>query len=461
MNDAVVVVADKYWRAKKGLDALKIEWDAGVHGGVQQTDLDKGLRDALDAPMFSVEKKGEPDAAFAAPDGKLVEAVYEAPFLGHAPMEPLNCTVQLAPDRVDVWISTQAPMAVLQTAAKEAGVAPENVFVHNAFLGGGFGRRGGAPDELVHAIAVAKQVGKPVKLIWSREQDTRRDRYRPQAAARFKAALDPSGKTSAFPARVAVPSLLRPGPQTALASEPMAVECIANSFYGFPSRDIGVVLKNSHVPVSFWRGVGSSQNGFFIESFIDEMAHAAGQDPLSFRRALLADRPDALGVLDALAAKSDWGKPLPKGRGRGLAVIECYGSVSGQVVEVTVAKDGKLSVDRVTCALDCYHVANPNTVEQQMEGAVIMGMTAALWGEITIKDGAPVESNFHNYRMARFADAPPRIDVHLTPSGGDTWGGVGEPGLGPFAPALANAVFAATGKRVRKLPLKHADLSWA
>jgi isoquinoline 1-oxidoreductase beta subunit len=461
LNDAVAVVADKYWRAKKGLDALKIEWDAGAHGGVQQADLEKGLRDALDAPMFSVEKKGEPDAAFAAPGAKLVEAVYEAPFLGHAPMEPLNCTVRLAPDRVDVWISTQAPMAVLQTAAKEAGVAPENVFVHNAFLGGGFGRRGGAPDELVHAIAVAKQVGKPVKLIWSREQDTRRDRYRPQAAARFKAALDPAGKTSAFQARVAVPSLIRPGPQTAMASEPMAVECIASSFYGFPSRDIGVLLKNSHVPVSFWRGVGSSQNGFFIESFIDEMAHAAGQDPLAFRRALLVARPDALGVLDALAAKSDWGKPLPKGRGRGLAIIECYGSVSGQVVEVTVAKDGKLSVDRVTCALDCYHVANPNTIEQQMEGAVIMGMTAALWGEITIKDGAPVESNFHNYRMARFADAPPRIDVHLTPSGGDTWGGVGEPGLGPFAPALANAVFAATGKRVRKLPLKHADLSWA
>ncbi len=461
LKDAVAVVGDRYWRAKKGLDALKIEWDAAAYGGVQQADLEKGLRDALDAPMFSVEKKGEPDVAFTAPGARLVEAVYEAPFLAHAAMEPLNCTVQLAPDRVDVWISTQAPMAVLQTAARETGVAPENIYVHNAFLGGGFGRRGGASDEMVHAIAVAKQVGKPVKLIWSREQDIRRDRFRPQAAVSFKAVLDPAGKPSAFKARIAAPSLLRPGPQTTLASEPMAVECIANSFYGFPSRDIGVLLKNSHVPVSFWRGVGSSQNGFFVESFVDEMAHAAGQDPLAFRRALLAARPDALGVLDAMAAKSDWGKPLPKGRGRGAAIIECYGSVSGQVVEVTVARDGKLSVDRVTCVLDCYHVANPNTVEQQMEGAVIMGMTAALWGEITIKDGAPVESNFHNYRIAKFADVPARIDVHLTPSGGDTWGGVGEPGLGPFAPALANAVFAATGKRVRKLPLKHADLSWA
>ena len=461
LKDAVVVVADRYWRAKKGLDALKIEWDAGGYGAVQQADLERGLRETLDGPMFTAEKKGDPDAALAASGAKLVEAVYEAPFLSHSPMEPLNCTVQLAPDRVDVWISTQAPMAVLATAAKETGVAPENIYVHNAFLGGGFGRRGGAPDELLHAIAAAKQVGKPVKLIWSREQDVRRDRYRPQAAVRFKAALDPAGKPQAFQARVAVPSLLRPGPQMSLATEPMAVECIANSFYAFPSRDVGVVLKNSHVPVSFWRGVGSSQNGFFVEGFVDEMAHAAGQDPLAFRRALLVNRPDALGVLDAMAAKGDWGQPLPKGRGRGLAIIEAYGSVSGQVVEVTVAKDGKLKVDRVTCVLDCYHVANPNTVAQQMEGAVIMGLTAALWGEITIKNGAPVETNFHNYRMARYADVPPRIDVHLTPSGGDRWGGVGEPGLGPLAPALTNAIFAATGKRVRKLPLKHADLSWA
>ncbi len=461
LKDSVVVVADKYWRAKKGLDALKIQWDAAGQGGVQQADLDKGLRDALDGPMFTAEKKGEPEAAFAAPGAKLVEATYEAPFLSHSPMEPLNCTVQLAPDRVDVWISTQAPMAVLETAAKETGVAPENIYVHNAFVGGGFGRRGGAPDELLHAIAAAKAVGRPVKLIWTREQDIRGGRHRPQAAVRFKAALDAAGQPSVFQARVAVPSLLKPGPQTSVASEPMAVECIAGSFYAFPSRDIGVLLKNSHVPVSFWRGVGSSQNGFFVESFIDEMAHAADQDPLAFRRTLLAARPDALGVLDALATKGDWGKPLPKGRGRGLAIIEAYGSVSGQVVEVTVAKDGKLSVDRVTCALDCYHVANPNTVAQQMEGAVIMGLTAALWGEITIKDGAPVQTNFHNYRMARFADAPPRIDVHLTPSGGEVWGGVGEPGLGPLAPALANAIFAATGKRVRRLPLSHADLSWA
>jgi isoquinoline 1-oxidoreductase beta subunit len=463
LKDAVVVVADRYWRAKKGLDALKIEWDAAGYGGVDSAQLDAGLRDALDRPMSTAEKKGDAAAALAAPGAKLVEATYEAPFLSHSPMEPMNCTVALKPDRADVWISTQAPMAVLQLAAKEAGLKPEQVYCHNAFVGGGFGRRGGGHDELVQAIAVAKQVGKPVKLIWSREQDIRRDRYRPQAAVRFKAALGGDGKPQAFQARIAVPSLLRGGngPQEWQASEPMATECIQNSFYAFPARDVGVLLKNSHVPVSFWRGVGSSQNGFFMESFMDEVAHAAGADPYQYRRALLAERADALGVIDAMAKHSDWGQPLPKGRGRGLAIIEAYGSVSGQVVEVTVSQDGKLTVDRVTCVLDPYHVANPNTVAQQMEGAVIMGMTAALWGEITIKNGAPVESNFHNYRMARMVETPKRIDVHLVPSGGPRWGGVGEPGLGPFAPALANAIFAATGKRVRKLPLKNADLKWA
>ncbi|WP_394763777.1 molybdopterin cofactor-binding domain-containing protein [Phenylobacterium sp.] len=463
LKDAVVVVADRYWRAKKGLDALKIAWDAAGHGGVDSAQLNRGYLEALDRPMFTAEKKGDPDAALAAPGAKLVEATYEAPFLSHAPMEPMNCTVALAPDRIDVWISTQAPMAVLQQAAKEVGLKPEQVYVHNAYVGGGFGRRGGGRvEELTQAIAVARQVNRPVKLIWSREQDIRRDPYRPQAAVRFRTALDAAGKPQTLQARIAVGSLLRGGngPQEVQASEPMATECIQNSFYAFPARDIGVLLKNSHVPVSFWRGVGSSQNGFFMESFMDEVAHAAGQDPYQYRRALLANRPDALGVIDALAKHSDWGQPLPKGRGRGIAIIEAYGSVSGQVVEVTVSKEGKLKVDRVTCVLDPYHVANPNTVEQQMEGAVIMGLTAAQWGEITIKDGAPVETNFHNYRMAKMVETPPRIDVHLAPSGGPRWGGVGEPGLGPFAPALANAVFAACGVRVRRLPFKTADLRW-
>jgi isoquinoline 1-oxidoreductase beta subunit len=460
LKDAVVVVADRYWRAKKGLDALKIEWDDGGFGAVDSASLQKDYLAALDKPMFSSEKKGDPDAALAG--GKVVEAVYEAPFLSHSPMEPLNCTVALAPDRVDVWISTQGPMAVLQQAAQLTGLKQEQVYVHNHYVGGGFGRRGGAADELTHAIAVAKEVGKPVKLVWSREQDIRRDRYRPQSFVRFRSALSADGKPQVLKAQVAVPSLLRGTgtPQEWVATEPMATECIKDNFYDWPARDISVLLKNSHVPVSFWRGVGSSQNGFFIESFVDELAHAAGKDPYEFRHAMLT-RPDARAVLETMAKHSDWGTPLPKGRGRGLAIIEAYGTVSGQVAEVTVSQDGKLKVDRVTCVLDPYHIANPNTVTQQMEGAVIMGLTAALWGEITIKNGAPVETNFHQYRMARMSETPPRIDVHLVPSGGPRWGGVGEPGIGPLAPAVANAVFAATGKRVRRLPLMHADLKWA
>ena len=462
LKDAVAVVADRYWRAKKGLDALKIEWDAAGYGNVDSDSLARDYRAALDKPMATAEKKGDPDAALAVSGARVVEAVYEAPFLSHSPMEPLNCTVALAADRADVWISTQAPMAVLQQTARETGLQQDQVYVHNNYVGGGFGRRGGAHDELLQAIAVAKQVNKPVKLIWSREQDIRRDRYRPQAFVRLRSALAADGRPQVLQARIAAPSLIRGGigPQEVQASEPMATECIQNSFYAFPARDVGVLLKNSHVPVSFWRGVGSSQNGFFMESFMDELAHAAGQDPYKYRRALLTERPDALGVIDAMAQRSDWGQPLPKGRGRGLAILEAYGSVSGQVVEVAVSQDGKLKVDRVTCVLDPYHVANPNTVAQQMEGAVIMGLTAALWGEITFKNGAPVESNFHNYRMARMADTPPRIDVHLVPSGGPKWGGVGEPGIGPLAPALTNAIFAATGQRVRRLPLKHADLKW-
>jgi isoquinoline 1-oxidoreductase beta subunit len=460
LKDAVVVVADRYWRAKKGLDALKIAWDDGGYGGVDTESLRKDYLAALDKPMFSSEKKGDPDAALAG--GKVVEAVYEAPFLSHSPMEPLNCTVALAPDRVDVWLSTQGPMAVLQQAAQLTGLKQEQVYVHNQYVGGGFGRRGGAADELVQAIAVAKEVGKPVKLIWSREQDIRRDRYRPMSFVRFRSALGADGKPQVLKAQVAVPSLLRGTgtPQEWVATEPMATECIQNNFYDWPARDISVLLKNSHVPVSFWRGVGSSQNGFFIEGFVDELAHAAGKDPYEFRHAMLT-RPDARAVLETMAKTSDWGTPLPKGRGRGLAIIEAYGTVSGQVAEVTVSQDGKLKVDRVTCVLDPYHIANPNTVTQQMEGAVIMGLTAALWGEITIKNGAPVETNFHQYRMAKMSETPPRIDVHLVPSGGSKWGGVGEPGLGPLAPAVANAIFAATGKRVRRLPLMHADLKWA
>jgi isoquinoline 1-oxidoreductase beta subunit len=373
-------------------------------------------------------------------------------------MEPLNATVWLQPDRLDIWVSTQSPPQVLAGAAAAAGIAPENTYVHVNFVGGGFGRRSN-PDETVQAIAVAKAVGKPVKLVWTREQDMMHDRFRPQAASQWRARLDERGRIDALDCRVAVPSLAKSLgiPAFGPGVEPMAVECLSGTAYRIPNLRVGANQINTHVPVSFCRGVGSSQNGFFIESFIDELAHAAGQDPYQFRRAHL-DRADWIGVLDTLAQKIGWGTPIEAGRGRGLALMECYGTVTGQAAEVTVDAKGKVRVDRMVVVMDPYHVANPNTVHQQMEGGAIFGLTQTLYGEITIKDGAAQQTNFHNYRPVRMADTPV-IETYLISSGGPKWGGIGEPGVGPTPPAICNAVFAATGKRVRRLPLASVDLT--
>jgi isoquinoline 1-oxidoreductase beta subunit len=458
MDAAVAVAADKFWRAKTAADALKIEWDTGASGKVQQADLDQLYRDGTAGPMGSARKDGDVGAGLAKPGGKLVEALYEAPYQAHAPMEPLNATVWLQPDRLDIWVSTQSPPQVLAGAAAAAGIAPEKTFVHVNFVGGGFGRRSN-PDETVQAIAVAKAVGKPVKLVWTREQDIQHDRYRPQAASHWRARLDDAGKIDALEVRVAVPSLAKSLgiPSFGPGVEPMAVECLAQTAYTIPNLSVGANLINTHVPVSFCRGVGSSQNGFFIESFIDELAHAAGQDPYKFRRAHL-DRADWIGVLDMMADKIGWGTPIEAGRGRGLAIMECYGSITGQAAEVTVDAKGKVKVDRMVVVIDCYHAANPNTIHQQMEGGAIFGLTQTLYGQITIKDGAAQQTNFHNYRPVRMAETPV-IETYLHLTGGPKWGGIGEPGVGPTPPAICNAVFAATGKRVRRLPLASVDLT--
>ncbi|HEV2700760.1 MAG TPA: molybdopterin cofactor-binding domain-containing protein [Steroidobacteraceae bacterium] len=458
LHDAVAVVADQFWHAKKAVDALKIEWDIGASGKVQQADLDKIYRDGLDGPMASARKAGDVHAALATSGGKLVEALYEAPYQAHVAMEPLNCTVWLQQDKLEVWISTQAPMAVLTGAAKAAGIAPEKTFVHVNFVGGGFGRRG-STDEAIQCVAIAKAVGKPVKLIWTREEDIRHDRYRPQAATRWKARLDEAGRIHALDVKVAVPSLFKGSGGAAPrfpGVEPMAVECIAETAYKIPNFSVGANLINTHVPVSFCRGVGSSQNGFMIEGFIDELAHAAAQDPYRFRRAHL-DRADWIGVLDMLAEKSNWGTPMKPGRGRGIAIMECYGTVTGQVAEVTVDSRGKVKVDRMVVVQDCYNAANPNTIEQQMEGGALFGLGQALFGHITFKDGAAQQSNYHDYQVVRMYETP-KIETYLHLTGGPRWGGIGEPGVGPTPAAVCNAVFAATGKRVRRLPLSTVDL---
>jgi isoquinoline 1-oxidoreductase beta subunit len=367
--------------------------------------------------------------------------------------------VNLQVDKLEVWVGSQSPMGSIAQAAAASGLKPEQIAIHNCFLGGGFGRRS-INDEMRQAILVAKQTGKPVKLVWTREEDMTQDRYRPQAAVRMRAALGADGMPTAFDARIAVGSILRSIGRTKIENgiEAQAVEGFANTSYKIPNLRVGCMLKNTHVPVMFWRSVGSSQNAFFMESYFDELAHAAGQDAYKFRRALLSHRPDVIGVLDKIAEKGDWGKPLPPGRGRGIAIFECYDTIIGQVTEVTVSHKGEVKVDRVVAGVDCGHVVNPGIVEAQIEGGIIYGLSAALYGDITIKDGRVVQNNFNDYDVVRLADTP-KIEVYLALSGGKKWGGIGEPGTAATAPSVANAVFAATGIRVRSMPLKNSKLA--
>ena len=455
-GNGVAVVADRFWRAREALAALPIQWDFGAGAKTDSATFRAEYRDALDGPLSNAVNRGDAVAAFK--DTRVVEALYEAPHLAHAPMEPLNATAHWRPDRLDVWIGTQFPDLALKIAAEAGGLWPNQVYVHNAFLGGGFGRRA-INDELHQAVEVSRAVGKPVKLIWTREEDIQHDRYRPQAAMRLRAALGIDGAPKGFDFRTAVGSITRSlgWGKVSNGVENSAVEGLVNLPYDAAALNVDCVLKNTHVPVMFWRSVGSSQNAFAVESFIDECAFAAGQDPLAFRRTMLADRPDFLAVLDKLADKGEWGKPMPKGSAQGLAIHESFGTIVGEIVEVKVSDAGEIRVERVVACVDCGHVVNPLTVEMQIESGVMYGLTAALFGEITIRDGRVEQSNFHDYPIARMADAP-RIETHFALSGGGTWGGIGEPGTPPIAPAVANAVFRATGKRLRSLPLRGAGM---
>jgi isoquinoline 1-oxidoreductase subunit beta len=457
VENGVAVVADRFWRAKEMVAALPIAWDEGPAATTDSEKFGADYRAALDGPLANAVRRGDAKSALAA-SSKIVEALYETPHLAHAPMEPLNATVDWRPDRIDAWIGTQSPDAALRLASEAGGVDPANVFIHNCYLGGGFGRRA-VNDELRQAVQVSKAVGKPVKLVWTREQDIQHDRYRPQAALRLKAGLDANGMPRAFDFRTAVGSITRSlGWGLALSGvEPSAVEGLSNVPYRCDALNVDCLLKNTHVPVMFWRSVGSSQNAFAVESFIDELAHAAGKDPLDYRRALLAGKPDFLAVLDKLADKGEWGRALPAGSAQGVAIHESFGTIVGEIVEVAVSKTGEVKVERVVACVDCGHVVNPLNVAMQIESAVLYGLTAALFGEITIRKGAVEQSNFDDYQIARMADAP-AIETHFALSGGDKWGGIGEPGTPPIAPAVANAIFKITGKRIRSLPLKNASL---
>ena len=450
LGDAVAVVADSYWRARKALEALPVEYDGGTASGVNSEAMYAQYGKSLDALAAGEggetdRETGDVDAAFeraAAGTGKLVEAEYRVPFLAHAAMEPLNATAWLHDGKLELWTGNQNPLGFRAAAAAAAGLEIEQVTVHPTFLGGGFGRRA-LPDYAEQAVKIAVAAKVPVKVVWSREEDIRQDRYRMASTSRFRAALDAEGNPVAW--------------QNGYVDkhEPAEAPLIP---YAIAAQRIRYIDSPVHVPFGPWRSVDHSQHGFNTESFIDEVAHAAGKDPYQFRRALLAHLPRHLAVLDAAAKQGNWGAPLPKGWGRGIAFQDSFGTLVAQVVEVEVNAEGKVRAHRVVCAVDCGFAVHPDGVRAQMESGTIYGLTAALHGEITIANGAVVQGNFHDYEMVRMDEAP-RIETVIINSDGPM-GGAGEPGTPAIAPALANAVFAATGTRMRELPVKKYDLKF-
>ena len=455
LDNAVAVVGDHMWAAKQGLAALAPVWDDGPNAEMSTASIVAAMKTASAGKASTARADNDALGTIAKSKRKL-EAVYELPFLAHATMEPMNCTVDLRADGCDLYLGTQVPALAQGAAAQVAGLPPEKVRVHNQYIGGGFGRRLEV-DSVTQAVAFAKQVHGPVKFVWTREEDIQHDMYRPYYYDRIAAALDDDGKPSAWWHRTTGSSIMSrfAPPLVKDGVDPDAVEGSRDLRYAIPNLQVEYVRNEPPVPTAFWRGVGPTHNVFVVESFIDELAHGAKQDPLAYRRALLKDSPRTLAVLELAAAKAGWGSPLARieGRrsGRGLSVQFAFGSYLAQVIEVSVGAEGDVRVHRVVCAVDCGQVVNPDTVVAQIEGGVVFGLTAALWSEITFDKGRVQQSNFGDYRMMRINEAP-AIDVHIVASH-DEPGGIGEPGTSAVAPALANAVFAATGKRIRKLPI--------
>jgi isoquinoline 1-oxidoreductase subunit beta len=452
LDDAVAVVADHMGAAKKGLEALKIEWDDGPHAKLATAQIAQELEQATLGSGTVAQKVGDADKALAGAATK-VEAKYQLPFLAHATMEPMNCTVHVRKDECEIWIGSQAVARVQAMAAKAAGLPTEKVIVHNHLIGGGFGRRLEA-DGAVRAVEIAKHVDSPVKVVWTREEDIQHGMYRPYWFDRLAAGLDAQGRPVAWKNRFAGPSVIARWLPPAFKDglDPDSTEGAIDLVYDLPNFHVEFVrVEPPGIPTAFWRSVGPSHNVFVTESFIDELASAAGQDAVAYRRKLLDRNPRARAVLDLAAEKSGWGQALPKGSGRGVALQFVFGSYMAQVAEVEVSKDGTVRVRRVVCAMDCGTVVNPDTVQAQLQSGVIFGATAALYGEITLKDGRVEQSNFDSYQMLRMNEAP-AIDVHIVKSA-EPPGGMGETGTSLIVPAIANAIFAATGKRLRKMPV--------
>jgi isoquinoline 1-oxidoreductase beta subunit len=464
-DSAVAVVADTWWRAKTALDALPIVWDEGPNAMASDATIAAFLKEGLTATVTNGERTSGDAMAAIAGAAKKVEAVYSTPFLSHACMEMMNATVRLSADKAECWVPTQNLEASMAALSEASGIPLAKCEVYRHDLGGGFGRRGGTQDYVHQAVAIAKEFpGVPVKLIWSREEDQAHDFFRPISHCKLSAGLDATGNLVGLHVRVSGQSInatLNPG-GIVNGKDRRQLQGFweeagdAQLGYSVPSLLIEYVMRNTHVPVGPWRGVNTNQNGVYMECFIEEVARAAGKDSLEFRRALMQKHPKHLAVLNAAAEKGDWGKPLPPGVHRGIAQFMGYGSYSAAVAEVSVSSAGKLKIHRMVLALDCGHVVNPSQVAAQVEGSVAYGLSATLYGECRVDKGRMVDLNFDTYEILRLAEMP-KVETVIVPTH-DFWGGVGEPTICVVAPAVLNAIYAATGKPVRSLPLKNVKL---
>jgi isoquinoline 1-oxidoreductase beta subunit len=456
ISSGVAVIADNTWTAMQGRRALDVQWDEGPNAKLTSAAISKQLADAAAQPGPVARKEGDVNAGLASAATK-VEIDYEVPFLAHATMEPQNCTAHVRTDRCDVWAPTQAQTSSQATAARITGLGTDSVFIHTTFLGGGFGRRFEA-DFIGEAVEVSKAMNAPVKVTWSREDDMQHDYYRMVSHARCTAGLDADGWPVVWSSRVSSPSLLaRFGPLKDNFDH-RSVESLDSVPYAIPNILVDYQLVNTGVPIGFWRSVGASQNGFFLESFMDEIATAGKKDPYELRRRLLSKSPRHLAVLETAAQNAGWGKPLPAGRFRGIALVSSYDGYVAQVIEISVNRQERtLKVHRVVCALDCGRIVNPSSIDAQARSSIVYGLTAALYSAITIDRGRVQQNNFNDYKMLR-CDEMPDVEVHIIPSELPPTG-AGEFVVPPVAPALCNAIFAATGRRVRRLPVRPEDLA--
>ncbi len=467
-EDAVAVVADTWWQANKALQALPISWDHGPNAKLDSAAIDKMLEEGLssDKDVFVGNKAGDVNKALQGA-AKTVEATYRYPYQNHATMEPMNATALWTKDKCEVWCPTQNGEAALKAVVDAAGLPVDKCEVYKIHLGGGFGRRGAFHDFVTQAVSIARQLpGTPVKLFWSREEDMAHGHYHPITHCRLVGGLDEDGNLSGLNVRISgqsilatvMPDGLQDGmdPVTFQGFHPEGDHAIS---YTVPNLLVEHAMRNPPVPPGFWRGVNINQNAIYMECFVDELAHAAGKDPLEFRRSLMRDQPKSRAVLDAVAEKAGWGKPASDGVHRGLAVVKTFGSYVAACAEVSVDDEGKLTIHRIVAATDPGYAVNPQQIEAQVEGSFVYGLSALLYGECTIKDGGVEQTNFHDF-PSLLMDEMPEVETIVMPSGG-FWGGIGEPTIAVAAPAVLNAIFAATGKRIRQVPLKDVDLSAA